>query len=338
MHLYLGGYISQAFWRLVYPEGRKPITADVGDARKGWRDTRKGQCACTSGSITSMSPSWVKRCKEQGYDVVDVLVFDKSDVRKSNSTKTTLWSGRVPPRSFCAYSDDVSVSSPCFTFLQMARHLSLAELIAYGNELCGNYSFDGSKPRGMRQRTQPLTSVKELERYIHGASDVAGLKNARAALRYMVDASASPMETLSEMFLCLPYKLGGYKLDPPVMNSEIHLDSHAAGIAMQRTCFGDLCWPGLGLVLEYQGKYDHDDRDSFSSDRARINGLKAQGLNVIEVTGGIVHNLATFEEIALHIATLQGKRIPRYAMGSTPQRLELRSALFDWNARYGCTF
>lgn len=328
MHLYLGPDISQAFWRLVYPDGRSPNASPHPPAPHD-------QCACSSTDIFSLAPQWVARCQEGGCEVVDAIVFDKSSTRASTNSKTTVWSGPILPGSFCPYRQNVSVSSPSFTFLQLAARLSLPELIAYGNELCGYYAFAASEPRGMRQRETPLATAEVLARYLSGADGAPGVKNARRAVRHIVDGSASPMETLDEMLLCLPYKQGGYGLRAPIMNYAISLGERAAQIAMRQVCRGDLCWPELKLIIEHQGQYDHDNKESFSADRSRINGLKAQGFEIIELTGGIVHNLEALEEIALHIAKLRGKRVPAYALGATTARLALRETLFSWNARSG---
>ena len=143
------------------------------------------------------------------------------------------------------------------------------------------------------------------------------------------------MEVFDEMLLCLPYRLGGYGLRRPHMNYRIALDERAATIASRKTCYGDLCWPDLKFDLEHHGSRYHDGDESFDSDRARVNGLKAMGYEVMELTAEQVHDHRVFEEVAIHISRLQGKRIHKAGLGLTPQRKELRRNLYAWNASFG---
>ena len=122
---------------------------------------------------------------------------------------------------------------------------------------------------------------------------------------------------------------------PPLMNHRIELSKAAARIAKRSVCYGDLCWPGLMLDVEHNGAYDHDGSESFYSDRARVDALIAEGYEVLELTGKLVADLEAFEEVALHIAKLQGKRIRKEARGATDARMALRNELYAWNARGG---
>ena len=56
---------------------------------------------------------------------------------------------------------------------------------------------------------------------------------------------------------------------------------------------------------------------------------------MIELTGGQVGNLHAFEEIARYIARRNKKRLEKYALGPTPERLALREALFTWSHNNG---
>lgn len=327
MKLYLGPEISQMFWRLVYPVDRKPCCPPPFEAA--------GECACRATDIRALAPSWASACLEQSGARFDVLTFDYAQRRGTASTVTRLWGTDIPAGSFFELDGGVVVPSPCFTFLLMAKRLSFLELIAYGNELCGVYSFDKNSPRGMRQRSFPLLSLADLGRYLDGAGGAPGVELARKALRYVVEGSASPMETVDVMLLCLPVRHGGYGLPVADMNLEVPLGRLAASIANKQTCRGDLCWLEEHLIVEHQGLYDHDNSNAYSSDRARIDALKAEGYNVLELTSSIVHDLNAFEGIALFVARVLGKRVRSSCRGRLPQRIELRKSLFAWNERSG---
>ena len=327
MKLYLGAATSQVFWRIVYPGTRVP----------GWPGTAfdGGQCAVNAGDVSRYLPDWVDALKCFNLKKPDVLTFDADQRRRGGFHVVKIWSSDVPEGSFYNLGNDVCVSSPAFTFLQMARMLSLPELIAYGDELCGTYSFSPLSKRGMVQRNKPLVRLDALSCYLEGARGCPGAKQARKALPFIVEGSASPMETVDEMLLCLPYRLGGYGLPVPDMNLEIPLDERAAAIAGKKSCRGDICWPAINLVIEHQGLYDHDEAGSFEADRARVNALKAQGLDVLELTTSMVHDRRAFEEIALFAAEKLNKRVRKEHRGALPQRIALRACLFAWNRRYG---
>ena len=216
-----------------------------------------------------------------------------------------------------------------------AMILDLNQLIALGDELCGRYSFDSNAKRGFRKRAHPLTTKERLLHYISSADACPGLKKARRAINHVVEGSASPMETLDEMLLCLPYRLGGYGLGLPVMNDCVVLSKKAARIARRDIVYLDISWPPVKLDVEHHGKHDHSQPSDVSSDRARVNGLIEMGFEVIELTSEQVGDYLTFEYLARHIAKKLNKRIRKDALGATASRLALREALWNWNASGG---
>ena len=113
-------------------------------------------------------------------------------------------------------------------------------LDAFGNELCGLYSFDRKEDRGFRKRSVPLTTTEKLDAYLEHAKECRGHRRALAALAQMVDRSASPMETFDEMAMCLPYRLGGYGIPKFLMNAQIPLTPRAKRIAQRETCYLDM--------------------------------------------------------------------------------------------------
>ena len=328
MELFIGGQTSLDFWRLVYPTDRTPkATAYI---------SPHAQFAFREDDAWSLAPKWLDDSfLNAGSGKLHILVFDQRHRRRSRSHTTHLWSSPIPEGSFCDLGHGAYVSSPNFTFLQMATELSLTQLIAYGMELCGRYAFDATADRGMKSRQAALTTHSSLAKYLAGAKACRGYANAVRALPSIVDDSASPMETVDEMLLCLPYRHGGYGLPQLAMNVPVELDQHARQIAGRLRCYADMCYPDIRLDIEHHGAYDHDRPESFNSDRARVNGLKAMGYEVIELTGNQVADLYAFEEIARYVAKRRGKRIERYVLGPTPARLTLRDTLFTWNRNNG---
>ncbi|MBQ9041231.1 MAG: hypothetical protein IJ111_00260 [Eggerthellaceae bacterium] len=320
------------FYRSIYPTERSPVRFENIPA---WEE-----CAVTEEDVWSMAPAFVTPSfLECVGGVIHVTSFDPTRRLKSKTHQTHAWAGRIPKDSFCQFDVGVFLPSPQFIFLQAASRLNLAQLIALGDELCGTYSFDKSKARGLRQREVPLTSVHVLDAYLSYAKGCRGYNRAKRALGHIVDGSASPAETRDEMELCLPHKLGGYALEKPKMNEQIILSRQASVVAKKTFCRADLLWkrdsPNDSTIIEHQGEFDHMESNRFNDDRARVNALRLMGYEVIELTRSQVWDLRVFEEIALEIAKRTGKRIRTENRGLTPQRKELRSILADWNASYG---
>ena len=331
MNLFLDKNTAQYFWRSVYPANRAPSlnTAHI-------EQIELTRATCAKSQVDAMAPAWIYGKSETAREaLVELLVFTDSLRRKSQALHASVWSCEVPDGSFYSLGSGVFVESPEFLFLRMATTLSPIELIAFGNELCGYYSFDASSPRGFRQRSMPLTTVRQIRTFLEHAQGCRGSHLATRALDSVVNGSASPMETVDEMLLCLPRRMGGYGIDSPHMNYRIDMNCEMANLAARRTCYADLCWPQQRLIVEHQGLRDHASPDGYASDRDRINALKQMGFDVLELTGKHVRDVDLFETTAFFIARRTGKRIPRVDRGHTEARRELRRVLFAWNSRGG---
>ena len=143
------------------------------------------------------------------------------------------------------------------------------------------------------------------------------------------------METFDVMALCLPYRLGGYGLEKPLMNCEVPLTARAARIAKRRKCYLDMGYLKKGLDIEHHGKLDHSSPEDMASDRARVNALKEMKFEVIELTKDQVNDLYAFEYIVQRIARLLGKRIRKEKTGATTARLSFRRDMAIWNQSSG---
>jgi len=171
--------------------------------------------------------------------------------------------------------------------------------------------------------------------YLARASDRRGAAKALRATSKVVELSASPMETYDEMLLCLPPRLGGYNILLPEMNHPIVLDPRAARIARRDVCYEDMSWLDGMLDVEHHGRLDHSSPEDVMKDRARVTGLQAMGVTVIELTAQQVFDLDAFETIAIDIAKRVGFRIRPQRLGATPARVELRRLVREWNESYG---
>lgn len=318
---------SIEFWRQRYPLNRTPKPACAQTPQN---------CAYRKRDILSLIPDWVDQTflKPLG-GVFHALVLDHAKSRQLDGVSIHSWSGTIPAGSFYELQPGVFIESPAFMFLHAGQLLDLPTLIAFGDELCGLYSFDAREIRGFRKRSRPLVSKSELTCYLQQAAGCKGQKRCMQALPHIVGNSASPMESFDEMTMCLPYRLGGYCILRPTMNLEVPLERRAARIAKRQKCYLDMGYEDLMLDIEHHGKLDHSSDDEKESDRARVNGLKEMGFEVVELTGDQVADLIAYEYIIQRIAAFMGKRLKPEKLGYTQERIALRRALYRWNESFG---
>ena len=245
-----------------------------------------------------------------------------------------VFSGNTPYGCFIGAEgrlDGLRVSSPEFCFLQMAGYLSLAGLIELGYEFCGKYSMpaagDAEAPsRGFYHR-EPLTSVKKISAFIARMPDFRGRKKAVRALRYLLEGSASPMETKLSMLLTLPYKLGGFGLPAPELNARV-VPSKTAGKSSGRAFYVcDLFWADQNLAVEYDSDMFHTGSERIAEDSLKRNSLALMGVTVITVTTRQLYDSLEFEKAARTLANCLGKRLVFKNPGFAAAHLELRNQL-----------
>ena len=265
---------------------------------------------------------------------VDVLVFEKAQRRQSKQIISHVWETALPEGSF--YREwGVYISSPEFVFLQLAAELTVSQLIALGCEFCGTYVL---VPKGAQHasaldecptRVAPLTNLEKLAAFIDAAGPARGKEKARRALRYIVEGSRSPMETMVYMLLCLPPKLGGYSFPKAQMNAYIEFDEEARRLAGSHHGYGDICWPNPKLDIEYHGEV-HVGASNMKHDVGRELGIEHMGWHVITVTSPQVFGIEEFETIAKEAAKRVGKRLHAEHLGRTQQRCALHDELERW--------
>ena len=315
---------------LVYWREHFPLDSDLGPAAyvKGTE-----RCASRAADVIGSVPEeFVKPGRP-----IDVLVFSEKERRRSKSVACHSWETRLPANAF-HHGRGVYVSSPEFVFLQMAPQLTFAQLVALGCELCGTYvllpenvSHPGSIDE-MPKRLTPLTNIARISAFLESTGRANGKVKAIRALKYLVEGSRSPMETMVYMLLCLPVMEGGYGLPKPEMNADIPLDLEAQTIAQRQHCQGDLCWPYHKLDIEYHGEV-HVGAAQMKSDVGRELGIEHMGWRVITVTSPQVFNADRFEVVAKEAASCIGKRLRARVFDATLQRSVLRHELERWMSR-----
>lgn len=226
-----------------------------------------------------------------------------------------------PDKAFRKISDHVFLAVPEVVFIQLAETLPLPQLIALGFELCGNYSGDAGRKR------LSLSTRRRLTSYARKVSAMRGVKKARRAAGYVLDGSASPMETSVAVELSLPTSLGGKGLPSPVLNKRIDLSPSASVIAGRRSLSYDLYWPESKIAIEYDSRRWHDNDSSRIQDSRKRAASAEMGISVMSITEKQYRNIAEFDEIAQTLAHLLGRRIRIRTDDYSKKRFLLRAQL-----------
>lgn len=223
-----------------------------------------------------------------------VMVADRASQRKSNNVVSHVWGGPVQKGSFYELSGLNYVSSPEFTFVQMAANRSTAELVEIGCYLCGGFSIS-DKGRGYVGERLPLTTPEYLASYLDSQKGAYGTARARAALAYVIPNTASPMEVLLVMAFVLPPALGGLEMPEVVANQRIAVDESLQPIAEATYFKGDIYLPSVRGNVEYDSYEFHTGRYRLDHTQARRNVLETMDVKTISATHGQIDTFEKFE-------------------------------------------
>lgn len=273
---------------------------------------------------------------------VDVLVDRPGQRRPSALVSPRVWSGPVPDGALERIGDDLWVTSPAFTLLQLATRLSLPRLAMVASELCGTFSAyecpDAVRELLERLREEgrlarfgswapsfgrdgrlselwsrpPLVTPDELARFA-GSPELRGVRGRRRlaeAARLVVPGAASPLEVRTAVLLGWPRELGGEGLSGFSHNARVELRGEARRVARRSVCYCDLYWPGGerggALDLECQSGEFHASEASLLSDADRSTALKLMGVEVVEVTWATLSHEASLDALAGLVAEKVG--------------------------------
>lgn len=214
----------------------------------------------------------------------------------------------LPPYSFHRINNGLYVASPEFMFVGLSKGMSLFETCILGCELIGTYVLRNDDERGFSQ-CAPLASKESLQKTIDKADGFLGVKQARKALPFLLENSASPMETRVALLLTLPCRLGGYGLPKPSLNHSLQL-SHSQQLEMKRNEIRvDMAWPKSRLVIEYESTAWHSGNEKFIQDSKRRNDIRSLGFDVTTITLDEYKSQSSMDRIASDLAVKLGGRL-----------------------------
>lgn len=257
--------------------------------------------------------------------------------RRRNSKLRTChsWRAPLPPGSLVRIAPGVYCCTPEFLLLQLASQLPVSLLSELICEFCGAYSIAHWRCEASK-RCQPLTTIEALDLYVAKAAGVRGANKLRSALRHALNRSASPMETLVALLLCLPKHRGGYGLPAPRLNHWLKVPDQMRATIGRGEFFCDLYWPEQRYALEYDGREGHLGLSNMQRDYRRGNALEDLGVGVRTLMAADVYDVDRFDSEARNVARHLGVRLRPELMGSTwrAARGALRRELLDEGYRF----
>lgn len=266
---------------------------------------------------------------------VNILVGSKSGERRRDDIACHRCSKTLPRRSLICVTDDVLVTSPALTFLQIAAFsrqgptpMGVEDLAMIGFELCGTYLLDESWD-GLTNTDKPLTSVGRISDVIEYMKGSPGATLAREALELVHDGSNSPMESVLCALLTWPRRLGGYAMGP------VSLNHHVATADGDR--YVDIAFPNHRVGLEYKGRRFHSIEQAGRDDR-RQNKLVGSGWTILNVWYEDIVDERLYDQLVDDIARAMGVRLRIRSDGFDARRNVLRMRLIPAFRRYASAF
>ena len=259
------------------------------------------------------------------------LIVPSSESRpQSEDAVSRVISRALPPESFIRLSDDICIPGPELQFILAAGEMHPLEHIAFGMELCGTYSllpFIDSQ-QSCAYQCPAETSVGAIARMAEALRGMKGARMARRSLKYVVEGSASPMETLCACMMRLPVCLGGYGVGAPQLNPELIVPKAKRHLTRLDKYHPDIFFQEYELDLEYESREGHPDPDLVASygavararaidkveqDKQRLRDIQAIGIRVMPVTPADFHSLENADRLARqvyeHIREVTGARL-----------------------------
>ena len=272
-----------------------------------------------------------------------IRAFVGGDSQKTSTKRlvTQVFSARIPHGAFLDLGNGICVCSPQFVFMLLAANLDIVDTVSLGMELCGSYSkwrmepskmgdpyyYERRESRSCTFKLPPAAKVGHMRAFVDRLAGLRGAVGARAALRWVLDDSASPMETATYLLLCLPKRLGGYGLPQPVLNPKLII-RNPDGVKER---YPDLFWahPGTGdgIDVEYNSDSDHSGEWSRYRDSKREVELVAANVRVLPLTRHQLMDTDEFDAFAQALRKMLGVRARKPDLQWFFLRDELRQKL-----------
>lgn len=276
-------YYAYHFGREAFDNAQVPSVPNLDDCVSKLSDVRRIDL---QGARIEAPPPLAPGClcnTGPGVGCHHVLVAGNVNRHHNKNVIRHRWCGPLPPNAFRLLGNGIYVSTPEFTFLQLARSLTPAQLALVGCSLCSSYRLDGE---GRIEQRVPVSSIERLSTFLESAKGAYGVKAARSALDLVAEGAESPTELDMYCLVCLPRELGGQGAPKAELNTIVPVEPNDTCILDRPNRASwriDMCWPELGKGIEYLGK-QHDSTPR--EDRERMNSLVAKGYSILQFDYG----------------------------------------------------
>lgn len=297
-------------------------------------------------------------------DPVDVLVGSPDECHSSALIRPRMNSRELPVGSKTQVYEDVYVTRPAATLMQLAGRASLVRTVLLASELCGSFAvyeapapirkllqtiqkrrkkgiptIDGWRPfvnadgtLGNLWSRPPLVTPKELRDYAQECSGQRGCARLRQAADLVKPGAASPFEAQTGVLLGFSYRRGGEGFGSFRFNKKVRLTRDARLLAQRNHCYCDLYWD-KGLDLECQSTLVHQNQKSFLSDSDRTAALRSMGIDVLPVTFDQINDETRFDALAETVAKMLGQeRKAKTELQAKAAKALREEVLVDWES------
>lgn len=244
-----------------------------------------------------------------------LIVWTREDRRRTAMTCSYMLDLREGHYPAIRVTDELFVSTPEFTFLQMASVLDDEHLLFLGLELCGRYGLRDGRVFMRRQTCtrQQLLAFAEYAQHVHGR------KRAMAVAPNVLEGAGSPMEAALALVLHAPCEAGGYGLAAPELNRSLPVEGDVRRLWPDDHITPDLLWEDAKLAIEYDSDEHHTAGRRIANDARRRDVLVELGYRVVTVTTEHMRSAREVERIAGIVARAVGADL-------APQDEEARKA------------
>lgn len=200
--------------------------------------------------------------------------------------------------------DSLQVVGPAGYLALRAREVDEVHLAVLISNLCGDY-FCLPHKDACAYFKQPLCSTQTIAQLARSFSaKPLGIKRLITTMCYVANNAHSPMETVVQLALSLPKKLGGCGLPTPELNATIEVEPKLSYLlGGSKAIKPDGLWANHHLVYEYDSNQEHDEnKNQIRKDRQRRDVMERLGYTVVTMDSTIckdeVRRNLIFERIA----------------------------------------
>ena len=168
------------------------------------------------------------RLQKESNSKVDLLIRDVNSAFAKEHVRLHVCQSMMSLSSLLPIGADLKgfVTSPEFTYLQIASKLDFIGTILAGSALCSDYFLNQNGHGGVSQRQNgPLTNRAAIAKFLATQERKRGIIPAKRALQHIVEKARSPREASLALLMCLPYNLGGFNLGTVELNKPIELEN-----------------------------------------------------------------------------------------------------------------